>query len=427
VTNLDPPVAAAGNPAEPEAAKPLSAGRGRSVAAVACLVLAALLTVPAVSAYWAQRTLNDTQRYLATVGPLVHSPQVQAAIVTKVTDAIEKQVDVEAILNNVFAGVITDRPRLQQLVGPISSAVDGVIESQVRDFVASDTFGDLWIAANTRAQQRLVQLLKGEESGAISIQGDQVVLDVSEVIDQVKQRLVARGLTIAANIPTASLDREIVLLDASQLSKARNIYAFTNPVAKWLIVLVAVLYLAAFMLARRRPRMATTVGLVIAANAALLGLFLSVGRQLFVNGLSGSILGPAGSVLFATLLGYLERAWHVLFWLGLIIALAGLLAGPNAPGTAVRHTVRRGLESIGAELPSSAVGAVGAWVRTNARWLRPVAGILGVVVLLWGNDVSLSRLFWSTVTVIVLLALVQVLAGADPDNAGADPVNFARA
>jgi uncharacterized protein HemX len=37
-------------------------GEGRSIAAVICLVLAALLTVPAAFAFWGQRTLNDTQR-----------------------------------------------------------------------------------------------------------------------------------------------------------------------------------------------------------------------------------------------------------------------------------------------------------------------------------------------------------------------------
>ena len=62
--------------------------RGRSVAAVICIVLAALLTTPAAIAYWGQRTLNDTQRYVDTVAPLVNSPEVQDAIATKVTGAI---------------------------------------------------------------------------------------------------------------------------------------------------------------------------------------------------------------------------------------------------------------------------------------------------------------------------------------------------
>ena len=68
--------------------------RGRAIAAVVCLVLAAVLTVPASFAYWGQRTINDGSRYVETVGPLVDSPEVQAAITTKVSDAIQSQVGV---------------------------------------------------------------------------------------------------------------------------------------------------------------------------------------------------------------------------------------------------------------------------------------------------------------------------------------------
>src|SRR5512133_1538363 len=61
--------------------------RWRSIAAVICVVVAALLTTPAGVAFWGQRTLNDAQRYLDTVGPLVDSPQVQEVISTKAIDA----------------------------------------------------------------------------------------------------------------------------------------------------------------------------------------------------------------------------------------------------------------------------------------------------------------------------------------------------
>lgn len=378
-----------------------------------CLVLAALLTTPAALAFWGQRTLNDTQRYVDTVGPLVDSPQVQNAIATTVTDAIQKQVDVEAIINQVFAGVITDRPRLQKLVGPLSAAINGQIDSQVRSFVASDTFADLWVTANTKAQEALVRLLRGENTGAVSLQGDQVVLDVSDVIDQVKQRLVARGLTFVENVPIPDVDKQIVLLDAPKLKQARTIYAFANPVATWLIVLVAGLYLAAFLLARRRPRMTVTIGVVLAANALLVALALSVARQLFIDDLAGTVFGPASSVVYDTLLSYLVRGWMTLCWLGVILVVAGWFTGSNAPGTAVRRSVRHGLEGVGAQLADRRVSAAGHWVAGNARWLRVAVGVVGVVVLLWGNDISPSRLLWSLVLVLVLLAVIQVLIGAD--------------
>ena len=107
-------------------------GRGRAIAAAVCLVLAAVLTVPASFAYWGQRTINDGQRYVDTVGPLVDSPEVQTAIATKVTDAIEEQVDVEALLTQAFAGVAKDRPRVSLLIGPITGAVNGLIRRRSR-------------------------------------------------------------------------------------------------------------------------------------------------------------------------------------------------------------------------------------------------------------------------------------------------------
>ena len=376
------------------------------------MVLAALLTVPAALAYWGQRTLNDTQRYVDTVGPLVESPEVQSAIATTVTDAIQAQVDVEAVLNDVFAGVITERPRLQQLVGPISGAVNGLIEREVQALVASELFADFWVRANTRAQQTLVRVLEGDEGGAVSVQGDQVVLDMAEVIAQVQQRLVERGLTIVENAPIPEVDRQIVLLTAPQLEQARTIYAFGNPVARWLIVVVAALYLAAFLLSRRRPRMTVIIGLALVANALLVALALSVGRQLFVNELTGTVFGPASEVFYDQLLTYLQRGWQVLLGLGLILVVAGWFAGPNASGTAVRTWLAGGLETAGAGLAGEPVAGVGRWVAANARWLRTAVGVLGAVVLLWGNQLSVLRLFWAVLLTVVLLAAVQVLIGA---------------
>jgi len=67
---------------------------------------------------------------------------------------------------------------------------------------------------------------------------------------------------------------------------------------------------------------------------------------------------------------------------------------------------------VGSALADGPVAGAGRWVASNARWLRVVVGVLGVVVLLWGNDVSLSRLFWSVVVIAVLLGVIQVLIGA---------------
>ena len=75
--------------------------------------------------------------------------------------------------------------------------------------------------------------------------------------------------------------------------------------------------------------MTVIIGVVLAANALLVALALSVGRQLFVNQLAGTVFGPASTVFYDRLLSYLERGQQVLLWLGLILVVVGWFAGRN--------------------------------------------------------------------------------------------------
>jgi len=255
----------------------------------------------------------------------------------------------------------------------------------------------------------------------VSVQDGQVVLDLSEVIDQVKSRLVAQGLTIVENVPVPQTDKQIVLLNAPAVDQVRNIYAFTNPIARWLLVVVALLYLAAFLLSYRRSRMTVLIGIGIGLNAFLVAYALSVGRQFFVNELEGTVFGPASTVFYKTLLTYLERGWHTFLWMGVILVVAGWFTGRNHSGTIVRTTVAEGLETLGSRLAEERVRRVGLWVSSNAAWLRIVSGLLGVVVFLWGNQTSPSRLAWSTALVVLLLIVIQILVGAGRTPASTAP------
>ncbi|MTB87149.1 hypothetical protein H9L21_07715 [Aeromicrobium senzhongii] len=386
--------------------------RGRSAAAVLCLVVAALLTIPAGVSYWGQRTLNDTQQYVDTVGPLAKSPELQDVIASTVTGAIEKQVDVRRLLDDVFARTGTEAARLDLLAGPLAAAIDAAVDREVRAVLASSTFDEIWVRVNTRVQQLVHRLLAGGGGGLVSLRGDDVVLDVGEIIDEVKSRLAARGLTFVQDVSVPREDREVVLMKAPRLEEVRTIYAFANPVARWMLPAVAVLFLAAFVLAGRRARMAVAIGIAVALNALLLALALSVGRQLFVDGLSDTSFGPASGSFYATLLAYLYRGQTVVLWLGITLIVAGWFAGRNRYGTAVREAVRDGLERAGSTVLGRQGHEAGSWVAANAAWLRVTAVVVAAVVLLWGGDVDLTRWWWSLALAVGLLAVVQFLIGA---------------
>ncbi len=407
---------------EPHAtAGPGAPSRGRSVAAVLCLVLAAVLTTPAAIAYWGQRTLNDAERYVETVGPLVQSPEVQEVLATRVTAAISDQVDIETLLEQAFAGLADEAPRLELLAAPLSAAINGAIERQVRAFLASDAFEDIWMRLNVRAQQAFQRILEGRDGGAVSLQGDDVVLDVSEVVDQVKARLVDRGMTFVENAPIPQSDRQIVLMEAPRVQQLRTIYTFSDPVARWALPVVGALYLGAIVLARRKPRMTVAVGIAIAVNALVLAIALAVGRQLFADALSETSFGPASTVFYETLLNYLEQGRQVVLLLGLTLVVAGWFCGTTRSGITVRTAIGGGLEHAGGAVLGERLGMGWRWVTDNVAWLRVVAVGVAVVVLAWGNEISPERWWWSLALAVLLLAVLQVLAGAgrtvSPDRA----------
>ena len=191
----------------------------------------------------------------------------------------------------------------------------------------------------------------------------------------------------------------------------RTIYAFTNPVAKWLLPVVALLYLGGLLLSRRRPRTTVVIGVVLAANALLVALVLSIGRQLFINQLSGTVFGPASRVFYDTLLSYLERGQRVMLWLGLILVVIGLFAGRTRLGTAVRTTTTGSLESVGASLADTPVAGAGRWTPRTRSGCGSWSGCSA-----WssccGATTSPSRdCSGRLVFVGVLLAVIQVLVG----------------
>ena len=112
--------------------------------------------------------------------------------------------------------------------------------------------------------------------------------------------------------------------------------------------------------------MTVIIGAALAANALLVALALSVGGQLFVNQLAGTVFGPASRVFYDQLLTYLERGQQVLLWLALILVVVGWFAGRTRTGAAARATVAGGLEHVGSALAGGPVAGAGRWVAANA-------------------------------------------------------------
>ena len=394
---------------------------GRGFTAWVLLVVTALLFPIALTAYWGQRTLTDTERYVATVAPLAQDPTVRQAIGDTVTAALVKQLDAQ----NRVSGLLADTPRLQPLAGPIAIGVNDFIGTQVTNILASDQFDSVWVAINRKAQEGLMKALSGNPDGAITIQGDQVVLDTGDLIDIVKQRLVDRGLSFAANIPVpAAADRQVVILTSPQLTTARTWYALGQPVAQWLIYAVLLLFVVAVLVSRRRARMTMAVGIAIIIGAVVIRLGMAVGQNQIELNLSGTTFAVAQNAFFTILTSFLLLAVRAAFALGLVLALVGWYLSGTRSAKATRAFLGGALGGAGARASDTAIAPVGAWfARTRTFW-RVAVPVVAAVVLLASSPLTGSLILWTALFSVLALVIVEFLAaaggGARTEDGGPD-------
>lgn len=384
----------------------------RSIAAVVALILGLGLLPLGTVTYWGHRTVSDSERYIQTVGPLAYSTEVQDSVATFLTDKIEQRVDPTMVVQQAFGGLLKDYPSLRALVPIVAGAIDALIKQVVDRLVRSDQFRTLWDVANTTAQRGLMAVLEGDPSGPVTLQGDEVVLDISSLIDEVKAGLVARGFEAAERINLPAADRQIVLLESPQVAQLRTIYSLTSTVAATLIFVAAFLLLLAVLLARRRARMLAWVGGGTAVAGGLLVFGLGIGQGVFVNTLEGTPFGPASRIFYDQLLSFLYTGAYVLTALGIIILIVGLYLCGARWAVELRAGVNNQADAIARSIPPGPITTSGAAVARYARWLRVGVAVLFVLIALIGQDLSLSRLLWAAVIALVLLAIIQVWAAA---------------
>jgi hypothetical protein len=384
----------------------------RSIAAVLALILGLGLLPLGTVTYWGHRTVTDTERYLETMQPLAYDEDVQDSLSIFLTEKIEEQVDPEALVNQLFAGLIEQYPALKALVPVVSGAIDSLIAQVVDRLVRSDQFKQLWDLANTAAQKGLMAILEGRDDGPVSLEGDAVVLDISSIIDQVKQGLVDRGFAAAANINVPEADRQIVLLEAPQLAQIRTIYSLTSPIAVALFFIAILLLVLAVVLARRRPRMVAWAGGGAAAGGLLLIVGLGIGETVFVNTLDGTPFEKASQTFYDQLLKFLYNGAYAIVVLGIIVLAVGLYLCGARWAVELRAAVNNLADDVARNIPAGPITSSGASVAAHARWFRVGVGVIFTIIVIIGNDLSVARTIWAALIALVLLGVIQVWAAA---------------
>ena len=421
--------------------------RTRGVVAVALVVVTSILFTVSVTAVWARRNALNTDRYVQTIGPVAQDVRVQRALGRYITDQAMSAIDPEEL----FKEALPERGQI--LAAPLTSALRGFVNDRVDAFLATDEFSRLWVRINEVAHERVVDVLNGDLPPSLQVQGNDVVVNVIPVVNQVLARIGEASPEIfgrTVNLPTVTVDEipedaiqkvesalgrdlpenfgQFTVFDASKLQQVQDTVTLVNKLVVVAVILAIVLFALTLWVSPRRRRTLLQLMVGIALGIVIvrrLGLRLEDDVVELVKPENRDAVKVVVGAFVSSLLD--ATAW--ILGIAAVVAVVALLTGPYGWARALRRgTVSGAQAAVGAA--RSAINRqpddpVVAWVGAHREVLQAggiVVGILALLVI----DLSWIGLFVLVALVIAYELVVQRLAdigegGVPPEEGPAVP------
>ena len=417
----------AGSPPPAAPSEKAHGNRWRAFLSALCIVIATILVPVSIVAAWARVELVDETRFVETFAPLAEDPQVQALVADQVTTAIEDSLDLEGLTNDLFDGIqqLDLPPRalaaLDLLRAPATQGLQNLVDTTVTRLVQSDAFADVWETALRASHKSLAAVAAGGTSGGAVVISDtgEVGIQLGPIIEEVKKRLVDRGIGFAESIPV--IDKTIVVAQSDALTVVGTVYNLAVAAGWWTPIIALVLFLAGILIARRRSTAVLGTGIGIAVGAGILAIALGIGGS--VLALSAPNLGvPAGALasMYEQITAAMRDTAIVLTLLGVVIAVIAWMSGRWRGATAARN----GVASVNAGLRGAALkrgidtGRFGTWLYAQRILVRIVLGALAILWLMLLRPLSVGEVFLVLIVWLIVWWVFELLQRR-PDEAAA--------
>jgi hypothetical protein len=381
-----------------------------AVVSALLIVLGCIVAIPTVLGSWAALEVSNTDRWVATVEPLIHDPAIQNVLTDRITNQITSRLNITGTINQASAQLNSrGLPRISQLLksfGPqIASSVTGFIHSTVHTAISSQAMATAWVQVNTVAHQAVVKVLSGQGGGAVSVVNGQIVLNLGPLIVVAKQDLIAHGFSLASQIPPVS--PTIALFQAKDLGKAQSYYRLVKTTRIVLIVLTLLLLAAGVFVARGRRRALIGAGLGLAASMLVLAIGLLIARSIYLSSVPSNVLpADAAAAAFDAFVHFIKVTLRVVLAVGLVVALGAFITGPSRMAVQIRSALKSGMDWIRnfGERRGVSTGPVGEWTYSHRRILRISAvALFALIFVFWGQP--------DLLVVIVLVVLLLIVLG----------------
>lgn len=349
------------------------------------MVLATVVALISSVTAWVRVQLLDTDQWVAASSDLLDQPEVQTALTDSLTEELFAVVDVRAGIASVLPG------ELEGLATPLAGILRTQASSAIERTLASDRFADVWAAANRRAHELIVAILRDELDGPISTADGIVTLELGDALLRAAERLGLPAVLIDRIPPDAG---RVELVRSDELAGAQRAAQLADRLAWFLVAAVIGLYALAVVLAPgRRVQMLREVGLglliggVVLLAARELGVHIAVSA--FVQDPSNRPVGLVVGRVATSLLVWI--AWTGVL-AGALATLFAVLLGQSAEAVRARADVQRvaGSNLAVALLAGLAIAGL-AWWNPGDAFGRPLSAAVLLVLVAVGTMALAAR------------------------------------
>ena len=361
---------------------PKTTSRIRVIGARVLTVIAVLLALIGMVAFYVENTALDEEGFETISRSMIENDEIRTQVAAKSVDTLFDNVDVEA--------AIAERlPPAQAGLAPVLAGLARSGADRAADAVLErPRVQTVWVEVTTRAQRQLVRLLD-DDTTFIQTEGGAVVLDLRPIVIELGDQVAVIG-KIAERLPESS--GKIAIIEKSQLETAQDVTKVLRAVADWMWLVALAVAAVAVWLNRGRRRLelrAIAIGLVV-VGLLMLAVRRFAGDYLVDELAKDDAVKPAAHDAWNILTQVLaDRAW-VWIILGVVTIVGVWFVGDTGRAAQAREAAHPLLEN---RLATYAVAAVALLVlalfapTVATSW---VAALVLVVLIVAGIEVVRS-------------------------------------
>lgn len=378
--------------------------RTRMFLVVLLIVLGAILTAGYSVVRWTETQLLSTGGWTAIVGPLPKNAEVATAVSTYTVTQLFDAVDVQQKITDA----LPDRATF--LAAPLTKQLQTQANDLTKQFVMSDQFQNIWIAATGTAHSRLVDSARGIQPEPLPIvQKAEAKFNIN--LPSLKETIISRLGQSSSNLFGDSdkvKNSAIIIGLKAGYNKFRDFVRTTDALYSLLPFAVLASFLGAVAIAihRQKALVWVWVSAMIACTLQIVGL--NALRPQIINMIENNLYRPAAQAVWSAMINPFNSIVRNVFIVSTVLLLVTIFFGPYSWTKRLRQKLR--LNEVGKAKVFGYANVVRQWAEQYKRYIWSGGGVVLLVFLAFYPAISWLVAAKALLVAAIFVSLVELFA-----------------